>query len=175
MIPVSPASAAANASAHVVSRSSPSSPRSKGRRRRSGSCTTLSNAEPFGQMKPWLNTWSRSPRTRVMRSPSIASSRPHVASHSGQVRKATLVSVTATSSRHGLFLSPWNRLCPPDGDKNGGGSLHDQGGDHAEHPGVPLGVGEDVAVPGPGAGLVGVDQDGVALTGPDEDGVGLVG
>ena len=43
---------------------------------------------PFGQMKPWLKTSSLSPRTFVTLPSSIVSSRPQVASQSGQVRKA---------------------------------------------------------------------------------------
>src|ERR1700731_3283860 len=41
---------------------------------------------------------------------------------------------------------------------------HHQGGHHAVHALVGLGVADDVAVPDPRAGLVGVDEDGVALT-----------
>ena len=38
-----------------------------------------------------------------------------------------------------------------------------------------FGVGKDVAVPGPDAWLVGVDEDGVALTRADQDAFGVVG
>ena len=47
--------------------------------------------------------------------------------------------------------------------------LDDQRGDHAEHAGRALGVVEDVAVPRPHAGLVGLVQHGVALAGGDVD------
>ena len=63
-------------------------------------------------MNPWLKTSSLSPRTRVMRSSSIVSSRPQVASQSGQVRMAVRVAEgiaeTYAPARRGSNLS-WLR------------------------------------------------------------------
>src|SRR5262245_52340078 len=73
-----------------------------GRRSQSGSSWSCLSVEPFGQMKPWLNTSARSPRMRVTLSspllPRSPISNPQPASHSGQVRKA--VRVAALSLMH---------------------------------------------------------------------------
>ncbi len=47
-----------------------------GRRRRSGSSCSCFRVEPLGQMNPWLNTSSRSPRMRVTLSPSQGDLQP---------------------------------------------------------------------------------------------------
>src|SRR3546814_11742526 len=52
--------------------------------------------------------------------------------------------------------------------------LDDEGGDHAEHAGVKLDVGEDVAVPHPGAGLVELEQHRVDLARSDDQRVDCV-
>jgi hypothetical protein len=44
--------------------------------------------------------------------------------------------------------------------------LHDQRSDHPEHPVGALGVGQDMAVEGPGSGLTRLDQNVVALPAP---------
>ena len=61
----------ANASSQVASTNPPSRLTSGVRSRSGSSCSCLS-VEPFGQMKPWLNTSSRSPRMRATSSPSAA-------------------------------------------------------------------------------------------------------
>ena len=50
-------------------REPPSARGPAGSRRRSGSSCSCFSAAPFGQMKPWLNTSSRSPRTLTTSSP----------------------------------------------------------------------------------------------------------
>ena len=49
----------------------------------------------LGHRKPWLNTSSESPRTFTTSLPETVTSRPHVASQKGQVRKC-VVSLAAT-------------------------------------------------------------------------------
>ena len=93
---------AAKASSQVASASSPSR-RTSGRVSRSGSLSSSAKLAPFGQMKPLLNTSSRSPRAPVTRPSSMVSVRPQVASHSGQIRRAVRVigpSARAARSRH---------------------------------------------------------------------------
>src|SRR6476469_6731646 len=51
--------------------------------------------------------------------------------------------------------------------------LHHQRRHHTEHPVVALGVGKDVAVEGPGARIVAVDDDVPPLARGDVDGVAL--
>src|SRR4029077_11422245 len=63
----------------------------RGRRRRSGSSCSCLSVEPFGQMNPWLNTSSRSPRMRTISLPRNVISSPQVASQKGQVRNAVRV------------------------------------------------------------------------------------
>src|SRR5262245_16511911 len=79
-----------------------------GRRSQSGSSWSCLSVEPFGQMKPWLNTSARSPRMRVTLSspllPRSPISNPQPASHSGQVRKA--VRVAALSLMHPCSHDP---------------------------------------------------------------------
>src|SRR5690606_12270474 len=52
----------------------------------------------LGQMNPRLNTSSRSPRIRTTSSPLVVISSPHVASHSGHVRKCVVVSAVSAVS-----------------------------------------------------------------------------
>ena len=54
----------------------PPSRLTSGVRRRSGSSCSCLSVDPFGQMKPWENTSSRSPRMRVTRSRPSPSARP---------------------------------------------------------------------------------------------------
>ena len=91
-------STSANASSQVASTNTPSRFTS-GVRHRSGSSWSCLRVEPFGQMKPWLNTSSRSPRMRVDLGavrPAVIS-RPQPASQSGQVRKAVRVGLWCPS------------------------------------------------------------------------------
>ena len=97
----------ANASSHETSSKPPSGRRSSGARRRSGSSCSSAIDAPFGQMKPLLKTSSASPRTFTIRSPSSVSSRPQVASQSGQVRMAV-----RRLGGHGRML-PARILDPP--------------------------------------------------------------
>lgn len=82
-----PRATASNASSQLASRSSPFS-RTSGVRSRSGSASSAPKEAPLGQMKPLLNTSSRSPRAAVTRVPSMVRVSPQVASHRGQIRRA---------------------------------------------------------------------------------------
>ena len=81
-----------NAFSHVVGSSAPSELRTKGDRKRVGSECSSPSATPLGQINPWLNTSSLSPRTDSMEpAPSkdaIVKVRPQLASHRGQIRNA---------------------------------------------------------------------------------------
>jgi hypothetical protein len=75
-----------SASSQPAGRSSPFSLISGVETRSGSSCSALS-ADPLGQMKPRLNTSALSPRIETTcSSASSLSSKPQVASHSGQVR-----------------------------------------------------------------------------------------
>src|SRR5205823_3118949 len=78
---------------------------------RSGSSRSCLRVEPLGQMNPWLNTSSRSPRMRMTSSPRRLISRPHPASQSGHVRMAVRVS-TSERSVIGDMLPPVRQLFP---------------------------------------------------------------
>ncbi len=78
-------SISSNASSQLASTSSPSR-RTSGVVSRSGSSWSCLTPYAFGQMKPWLNTSSVSPRTDTTSRPSVSISRPQVASQNGQVR-----------------------------------------------------------------------------------------
>jgi hypothetical protein len=95
MIGTSRRSISANASSHVASTNS-SPRRTNGLRKRLGSSCSCFSVEPLGQMKPWLNTSSRSPRMRAISPSRNVISNPHPASHSGQVRYAVRVLVVAS-------------------------------------------------------------------------------
>ena len=96
------------------------------RRSRSGSSCSWCSVEPFGQMKPRQNTSSRSPRMRTtVPSASTVSSRPQVASHSGQVRWWT-VSVPASAPSIPSGSHDDGARCPrrrPGGQQGGVGQL----------------------------------------------------
>ncbi len=94
MIAVSLLRTTSNASAQPTGTCTPSRLTS-GVVSRSGSASSWPSEAPFGQRKPPLNPSRRSPRTPVIRSSVTVSSRPQVASHSGQVVRAVRVVMLA--------------------------------------------------------------------------------
>jgi hypothetical protein len=79
----------AKASSQEAGRKPPPGSRSSGVRTRSGSSWSSRSEAPLGHTKPWLRTSSASPRMPVTAPSSTVMRRPHVASHSGHVLKAT--------------------------------------------------------------------------------------
>ena len=73
---------------NLRAQASPAAFRIMGVRRRVGSESTSPKETPLGQIKPWLNTSSLSPRTEVTVFPDISRTRPQFASQRGQIRSA---------------------------------------------------------------------------------------
>src|SRR3954452_10903084 len=128
----------AKASSQLAGAKLPSGCLTSGARTRSGSsCSSLIDT-PFGHRNPWLKTSSASPRTfvTVWAASSTSSARPQVASHRGQVLKATLIaraysddrppatsppqrsptsadSRRAMEARHATDCAPWRETIDP--------------------------------------------------------------
>src|SRR3954447_4659279 len=103
----------AKASSQLAGAKLPSGCLTSGVRTRSGSsCSSLIDT-PFGHRKPWLKTSSASPRTlvTVWAASSTSSARPQVASHRGQVRKATVIAGKYSDTRPAT-TSPLNGALP---------------------------------------------------------------